>query len=242
MSKMRIYIKPEKIENFLEVSDQSVIHKIRNVLRLKPKQEIFVFDGQGKEYVYVIKDISKKCILLKKEKELKRRCFLSRGVTLAFPVVKEEKVNFILQKATELGVRGFIPFVCERSLRGKLAKQKLERWKKIINGAAGQSGRLWMPDISEILDFKEVLRSNYKTKLAASVKGERLSSILDDKKEDILVLIGPEGGFSPLEYSQLEGDNFKFLKLSSHILRVETASIFSVGLINYTINNHTREA
>ncbi len=242
MAKVRIYIEPKDISDFIEIKGRDLIHKIRNVLRLGKGDFLYAFDGQGSEYQCRIEGVAKKSVLLRKESLSESNLAPGKKIVLGFPLVREEKIDFILQKATELGVGNFIPFICERSLTDKPFKQKGERWRKIITEALRQSQRLWMPDISEILDFKEVLRSNYNTKLAASVKGEKLSSILGGKKEDILVLIGPEGGFSPLEHSQLEENNFKFLKLSSHILRVETASIFSVGLINYTINNHTCEA
>jgi len=233
MSKIRIYIQPKDINNFIEIKDKDLVHKIRNVLRLKKEDFLYVFDGQGKEYLYGIEAIAKKSVSIKRDSLSKSSPVPDRRIILGFPLVKEDKIDFILQKATELGAEGFIPFTCERSLKIKPAKQKLERWTRIIIEAVRQSGRLWIPDVSKILDFKEVIRSNYKVKLAASAAGEKLSHILNGKKEDTFVLIGPEGGFTPFECSQLEESNFEFFRLSSNILRVETASIFSVGLINY---------
>jgi len=84
-----------------------------------------------------------------------------------------------------------------------------------------------------VLDFQEIIKSNYKVKLAASVDGQKINAALNDEEGEVLVIVGPEGGFSSSEHSELEKNNFKFFKLSSHILRVETASLFSVGLINY---------
>ena len=92
-----------------------------------------------------------------------------------------------------------------------------------------------MPSLEEVLDFQEIVNVSHKIKLVASIKGEKISSILNGQEKEIFILVGPEGGFSPSEYSKLEDNNFKFLKLSSHILRVETASIFSVGLVNYPL-------
>jgi len=233
MSKIRIYIQPKDISDFIEIKDRDLIHKIRNVLRLKKEDSLYVFDGQGKEYLYGIEAIAKKSVSIKRESLSKASPAPDRRIILGFPLAKEDKIDFILQKATELGVEGFIPFVCERSLKVKVAGKKLGRWKRIIIEALRQSERLWMPSLKEVLDFQEVINSNYKVKLAASVGGEKLNTILEPDEEEILILVGPEGGFSPSEYNQLEQSNFKFLKLSSHILRVETASIFSVGLIKY---------
>ena len=240
MAKVRIYIESKDISDFIEIKDKGLIHKIRNVLRLEKGDCLYTFDGQGSEYQCRIEEVAKKNVLLKKESFFETNP-PDKRVVLGFPLIREEKIDFILQKSTELGVGGFIPFTCERSLKNKPFKQRDKRWRKIITEALRQSQRLWMPEISGILDFKEVLRSNCKVKLAASVQGEKLSSIVEDKKKNILVLIGPEGGFSSFEQAQLKENNFKFLKLSSHILRVETASIFSVGLINYTINDYACE-
>ncbi len=232
MSKVRIHIQPKDINNFIEIKDKNLVHKIRNVLRLEKEDFLHIFDGQGKEYLYGIEAITKKSISIKRDSLSKSSLAPDRRIILGFPLVKEDKIDFILQKATELGVEGFIPFVCERSLKTKVTDRKLERWERIITEALRQSGRLWMPSLKEVLDFQGITNVSYKIKLVASAKGEKLSSLIDGQ-EEVFVLIGPEGGFSPLEYKQLQQNNFKFLKLSSHILRVETASIFSVGLINY---------
>jgi len=233
MSKIRIYIQPKDINNFIEIKDKDLVHKIRNVLRLKKEDFLYVFDGQGKEYLYGIEAIAKKSVSIKRDSLSKSSPVPDRRIILGFPLAKEDKIDFILQKATELGVDGFIPFACKRCLKVKVSDEKLERWKRIITEALRQSERLWMPSLKEVLDFQEITSVSYKVKLVASVKGEKVSSILDGQEEEVFVLVGPEGDFSPSEYNQLEQSNFKFLKLSSHILRVETASIFSVGLINY---------
>jgi len=233
MSKIRIYIESKDISELIEIKNKNLIHKIRNVLRLGKEDSLYVFDGRGKEYLYGIEAIAKKSILIKRESLSESSLVGNRRIILGFPLVKEDKIDFILQKATELGVDGFIPFVCERTLKIKVTDKKIERWKRIITEALRQSERLWMPSVSRVLDFKDIISSNYKVKLAASIRGENLNTVLSDQEEEILILVGPEGGFSNSEYNQFKENNFKFFKLSSHILRVETASIFSVGLINY---------
>ncbi len=235
MSKVRIYIEPKDISVFIKVKDRDLIHKIRNVLRLERGNVLHAFDGQGSEYQCRIEEIAKKSVLLKRESLSRSSSTPSRRIILGFPLAKEDKIDFILQKATELGVDGFIPFACERTLKVKVTEKKIERWKRIIIEALRQSERLWMPSVARVLDFKEIISSNYKVKLAASIKGENLNIALNGQEEEILILVGPEGGFSDSEHSQFKENNFKFLKLSSNVLRVETASIFSVGLINYSL-------
>jgi len=233
MAKVRIYIQPKDINDFVEIKDKNLIHKIRNVLRLNNGDIVYVFDGQGKEYVYQIETIAKKSVLIKKEKLSVNSTTRGKRIILGFPLVKEDKISFILQKATELGVDYFIPFTSQRSMRINLSDKKIEKWKRIILEALRQSERLWMPTISKVLNFQEIIKSNHKVKLAASIDGDKINTILTGREEEVLVVVGPEGGFSSFEHSELEKNNFKFFKLSSHILRVETASLFSVGLINY---------
>ncbi|MFH1519012.1 MAG: RsmE family RNA methyltransferase [Candidatus Omnitrophota bacterium] len=236
MSKIRIYIQPEKVENFIEISGKNTIHKLRNVLRLGRKNELFVFDGQGKEYLYAIKDISRKQISLKKVRESLKECFPEPKVILAFPVTKEEKINFILQKATELGVSEFIPFTCQRSFKISSLSNKLMRWEKIVIEAARQSGRLWLPPVNNILSFNKVIEKCYQVKLAASIKGDKLKSVLNTRQKEIFIIVGPEGDFTPAEWAKLRENNFKFIKLSINLLRMETAAVFAAGLVNYFFN------
>ncbi len=232
MSKIRIYIKPEKIGKVIVLTERDVIHKIRDVLRLKKGEAIYIFDGEGKEYIYKLEKLEKRTILAKREVESRKVIFPSERLTLAFPLVKEEKINFILQKSTELGIRGFIPFTCERSFKVGSCAKKLERWRKIIIEACRQSERLWIPSLQDIVDFKKVIAGDFKIKLAASIAGRKIQNAID-KEGDILFIVGPTGDFSPREYKELEAKKFNPVNLSPHLLRTETAAVIGVGLVNY---------
>jgi len=239
MSKIRIYIKPERIGNIIRIEKRDVVHKIKDVLRLKSNEELYIFDGQGTEYLCQIKEIAKKYILIeqkgREQKEVKPR----KGIILGFPLVGEERIDFILQKSTELGVSGFIPFICQRSARARSAN-KLKRWGRIIIEASRQSERLWLPSLSDVLEFDELIKLKYKVKLAGFINGEPIESIARLKEGDIFIAVGPVGDFSPDEYEKLRENDFKFIKLSSNLLRVETAAMFSVGLIKYFLDRVER--
>jgi len=240
MSRVRFWVRPGEVKDFIELKDKDVVHKIKNVLHLRSKQEVYIFDGEGAEYIYKIEKVTKGYILIIKKNLFRKKDSLKPKLILAFPLVKEDRCDFILQKATELGVGEFIPFVCQRSARIKPSSNRLQRWKRIIIEAARQSGRLWLPGISDVLDFNKLLEHKCKVKLAASIDGGKYK-FCDRRKEGVLVAVGPEGDFTLPEYRKLRENNFKFIKLSQNILRVETAAVFCVGLINFFLNPDDRD-
>lgn len=236
MSKARIYVKPQEIADFIQIKEKALLHKLCSVLRLKKGDEILVFDGKGKEYLYSIEELEKKCILAKRGAIAQKRSSLKKKVILAFPLIREERADFILQKATELGVAGFVPFTCERSIKYGPSVKKKQRWNRIITEATRQSQGLWLPFLEDVASFNELIKRNHKLKLAGSFGGKNLESLLSKGVEEVFIVVGPEGDFSLSEYAKLKDNKFKFVKLSSNILRVETACMFSVGLIKYFLD------
>ncbi len=237
MSKIRIFIEPQSIGDLVEITDKNIVHKISNVLRLKEKDSIYVFDGEGREYLYEIQRMEKKYFIIKKRKKGRDEPPPLVKLILGFPLIREEKVDFILQKATELGVDGFIPFICSRSLRVKPSESKVKRWRKIVIEAVRQSGRLWIPEVYSVLDFEEVIQQRFSLKLSASIEGENLQKVLNKRIKDILVVVGPEGDFSLKEQEELKVRGFKFIRLSDNILRTETAAMFATGAIKLWLAN-----
>jgi 16S rRNA (uracil1498-N3)-methyltransferase len=154
-------------------------------------------------------------------------------ITLGIPLIKEQKMDLILQKATELGAWSFQPFICQRSIREKPSTAKKERWMKIVQEATRQSERLWLAQINDVIDFSDLIKREFGLKLAASIEGQKIMDIPKAHVNRTLLLIGPEGDFSAEEYEKLKTESFSLLKLSENILRVETASIIASGLIAY---------
>ena len=233
MSQPRIYIEPKDIADFIQLKDKDIIHKLSGVLRLRKGDQILIFDGKGKEYIYNIEELGKKCILAKRGIISHKNNSENKKIILAFPLTREEKVDFILQKATELGAAGFIPFICERSINFEPSVKKQQRWSRIITEASRQSQRLWLPELEKAVNFNELIKRKYKLKLAGSFNGNKPETVLSKRTDEVLIVIGPEGDFSLSEYEKLKDNDFEFIRLSLNILRVETACIFSVGLINY---------
>ena len=151
-------------------------------------------------------------------------------------------MELIIQKTTELGIHKIIPLISERSqvkLEPDRTKDKLIRWQKIAKEAAEQSGRLVVPEISPIQTFENALKmaQNYQLALIPweEEKEKNLKSILKSNKtiKNILLLIGPEGGFSQSEVAQAEKAGFTPTSLGRRILRTETAGLAALAMIQY---------
>lgn len=236
MNQTRIYLPLEIIKEKLIIEDKEIVHKFKNILRLKEKGIFFVFDGQGKEYSYSLDSLnSKKISALQIKKERVQPQMLPL-ITLAVPLVKEERLKFIFQKATELGVNKFIPFICERSLSEKPSENKINRWEKIVIEAVRQSDRLWIPKIETSQYFETLLNYPTDAKFIGVINGKRLKTLPGETPKEILMLIGPEGDFSLAEIKKAVDSNFFPLTFASTTLRVETAAAFSVGLLRYLYN------
>jgi len=233
MSKVRLFFPKSEIYDVVAIKDKDILHKTNDVLSLKKGESIYLFDGEGMEYRYQIIETSHKCVSLKKEAVERASKEPSVKITLGLPLIKEQKLELILQKATELGIWAYQPFICERSIRERPSSGKRERWTKIVQEATRQSNRLWIAQINEIIDFDTLIKQDFSVKLAASIDGQNITDIAKEKYHKILLIAGPEGDFSPNEYKKLKDNGFRFLKLSENILRVETASIFASGLANY---------
>lgn len=236
MSKVRVFIPPADISDNIKVVDRSVVHKLKDVLRLLEGADVYVFDGQGSEWVYRISGVSKSCVSLKREGLSRSQAAPATKISLVFPLLREDKLDLILQKGTELGADKFIPFTCRRGLSRKVDARHLERWQKIIIEAARQSERLWLPAVSPALPFADVLKYDCALKLEASFDGNKINkSSFPPSCFEVLLIVGPEGGFTPEEKDAFGEHGYRSINLGCNILRVETAAVFGVGLINYFV-------
>ncbi|MBU1121851.1 MAG: RsmE family RNA methyltransferase [Candidatus Omnitrophota bacterium] len=234
MFKERIYW-PDSFGTSITLSDKAVVHKIKDVCRLKKDEPLYLFDGKGQEVRYFIEKVSRTTVAVVKDKSERKQDQPKKRIYLGFPLVREERIDFILQKCVELGVFGFVPFISERSINKFPSINKVNRWQKIATEAARQSDRLWLPKIEETIKFNDLILRSYALKIAGSVDGKIIKQDITPAEGDVLIVVGPVGDFSPQEYSALANNNFKFIKLAPDILRVETAAVFAAGLVNYFI-------
>jgi len=218
------------------------VHHIVNVMRARVGEEILVSDGAGKTVRAKLVSLSPKEVkadvveVLVEEHELPIRVTIGQGLP------KGEKMEWILQKGTELGAYSFFPFFSERTivkLDAKKEAKKLERWRKIVKEAAEQSHRAVLPELLSPVSFREALqaaKSYTKCAIAYEKEGSTtLHHVLEDMSADdsLLVLVGPEGGFSVDEVAQAEKMGFLTVSLGPRILRTETASQYILACASY---------
>jgi 16S rRNA (uracil1498-N3)-methyltransferase len=233
MSKIRIYIEPEKVGDFIKIIDMGTVHKLKHVLRLTEGDEVFIFDGAGREYTAAIKYLQNDSITLRLGELSRAQESLAVKVDLIFPLTKEEKVDLILQKCTELGVNAFYPFIANRGLKIHPSDSKFTRWNNIVIEAARQSERLWLPTLHEPKSLDAIVAQNYDKKIFADFSGASFRGQLTKDCKSLLLAVGPEGDFSDSEKEYLTSCGFSAANIGKNILRLETAAIFFTGLATY---------
>lgn len=245
----KFFVKEEKISNNkIKIIGEDVNH-ISNVLRMKKNDELQICNQDtGENYLSKIISISKTVVECEIQEKIDKTTESNVNITLFQGIPKFEKMELIIQKNTEVGIKDIVPVMMERTvvkLDDKLANKKLERWQKIAEIAAKQSMRDIIPSIENIIKTKDIDATRFDAFLVAyenenhnMLKSELLKLREDkekDKKYNIAVLIGPEGGISEKEIEMLQAQKAKFISLGKRILRTETAGLVMVGNIMYEL-------
>lgn len=228
---MQRYFAENKKENKFELLDTDIKH-IKKVMRMKPNDEIIVVYDNISYLCYL--DNEYEIILKEKLEETKETI---PYVCLIVPILKEQKLDYIFQKGTELGVSKIILYYSERGIVKETDKsiKKLDRWKTILKEASEQSHRNTIPEI-EIMTLKEIINLNgINIVCSTREKTITIKNVLKSNKKcgRINVLIGPEGGISNNEEELLLENKFIPVTLGSRILRVETVPLFIMSIVNY---------
>lgn len=227
----RYFAKNDKLE--LEESDY---HHIKNVMRMKQNDIIEIIYGNT---VYTckltnVKDISFEII----KKDVPN--INSPKIIIAFSLIKEQRLDYLLQKATENGAYKFIPLMTKRSIikinKNDEQKKKI-RWKKIVKEASEQSFRTYIPTIDDVINIKQLANQCADLKILFTVneKSKNIKKVLQncDKYDTILIVVGPEGGFDKTEEEFLISNGFISTTLGDTVLRAETAPVVALSMINY---------
>jgi len=224
------------------ITAKDQLHHLKNVLRFKVGDEISLADGAGNDYTGVITAMGKKQAEVKVTlKKSAREAAVKLTVACAIP--KGSRFDDIVDFLTQLGVERIIPMRTERvvvKLNGAGAEEKLRRWVKIAQSAAQQSRRSRIPAIEPVTDFQEVISQSgeYDLKLIPHLSGERklIKDVLaESRPRNIIVLIGPEGDFTPGEVKLALENGFVAVSLGDTVLRVAAAAIAAASYIKLAL-------
>ncbi len=249
----KIFVEPENISsNQIEITGENLNH-IKNVLRCQKNEKIEIASLQEASFSYItcIEEISKEkmiCrILEKKPVETETRIYLH--VIQGIP--KADKMEWIIEKGTELGVKEFTPLLLKRcvvKLEPREEEKKQVRWRKIAKAAAEQSKRNQIPVINKIQNVEKVFQTiqNYDIVLVA-YEGEKENTLKQEARKleqkqnlKIAIIVGPEGGIEEAEIQQMKEMGAKIISLGKRILRTETASLVVVSNIIYELEESSQ--
>jgi 16S rRNA (uracil1498-N3)-methyltransferase len=240
----RYFARIDKDQVFLSAEDQ---HHLLDVMRSKVGEAIEIVD-QGDVYSAQIASLNPLKIVL--GPLLAKASELPAHLLLAYALLKHANDEEVLDKGTELGVSSFLPFISSRTiirLPGEEEKAKrLERFEKIVKAASEQSKRTLIPSVQPIRDYLSVLGLSADLKLLAyeneSDDVESLPNALASLQagQSCLIVIGPEGGFSPDEAQKALQNGFRFVSLGRRILRAETASIYAASVFSYALESERK--
>jgi 16S rRNA (uracil1498-N3)-methyltransferase len=238
----RLFVDKIPESGVILITDGDQLHHLRDVLRASLGDDIVVCDSIGNECLCSIDQIATTSTRLKVKTRNTLRPAMT-ALTIACAIPKKGKMDDIIDKLTQLGVDGIIPMVTTRvivRLDAGGRQEKLQRWQRIAIAASQQSQRSRVPVISPISEIKDVLafstRYDIRLLLTLSVDGVNLHDLLTGSRPShILVLIGPEGDFTPEEVELARGAGFIPVSLGTRVLRVETATVAVAGYISLSL-------
>lgn len=244
MSK-RFYLSPEDIQGGEAMLHGEEAHHVVHVMRMKVGERLILFDGEGREYQGVIREILKKEVAVSlhasAEEDPKRV-----SITVACALPRHSRIEQVIEKLTEIGVAAILPLSTERTIlkiEGDREEKKLARWRRIATEAAKQSGAMRLPEISKVCSFSEVLgcSSEYDLAILLCPEGSPLRECLGAKKiNKVILLVGPEGGWSERELEAATKRGWKSVSLGKNILKVDTACLVAASILHYVLDSSSR--
>jgi len=244
----RFYIAPNRWNLDALVLDEAESHHAADVLRLQPGDRVVVFNGQGTEATAEIVSLSKRSVALKAIHHAKTSPLACR-ITLGQAIPKGKNMDLIVQKATELGAASIAPLLSERTVvqcDQADAEKKREKWQDVVIEAAKQCGQNWLPTVQTPLSLKDFFATGdrYDLMLIASLQPDarhprevfaEYHGASGKKPASVLVLVGPEGDFTPAEIALAKSCGCRPITLGPIVLRTETAALYCLSLLNYEL-------
>lgn len=245
----RYFIQPEQFTDETATIAGDDAHHLTRVMRAKPGDTCIVSDGISREALVRLQTVDPRQVVADVIKWLPMDNEPAVDVWVAQSLPKGDKMELVIQKGTEIGASRFIPFVSERTvvqLDGKKEGKRLERWQKIAKEAAEQAHRNRVPQVDPVVSWKELLRLAqeadaawicYEKQSVQELRGQIRKAILSRKNEGrrqrLLLMIGPEGGFTEREAAEAEAAGCRAVSLGKRILRTETAAMVGLTCILY---------
>jgi 16S rRNA (uracil1498-N3)-methyltransferase len=241
----RFYIPPETWNIDSLTLDEAEAHHAIDVLRMNPGDKAVVFNGHGAEATVEIAAITRKSVTLRKLLQAKSAP-IACEITLAQAVPKGKNMDLIVQKAVELGAAAICPLLSERTVvqvEEEDAGRKQQKWQAVAIEAAKQCGQNWLPKVHLPRSPKEFFSQpvRHDLMLIASLQPDamHLKKLLaensDKKPKSVLVLVGPEGDFTPAEIGLARSHGCRPITLGPIVLRTETAAIYCLSVLSYEL-------
>ena len=237
----RIYY-PKELKKRIEIKG-SKAHKISSVLRMNKEENLLIFDGKGKSQIMKIEEINRESVSLYAPKNLIIKPKNKPEIILALSLIKPSRFETAIEKTSELGVSEIYPMVTQNTnniYHKRMNKKIIDRMTNIAISAAEQCGNDFIPKIHSPIELEQILNFNdEETKFILYYEKAKFDKKIDINIRDykkIIILIGPEGGFTESEYSQINQKSL-VLSLGENILRTETASICAVHEVNRLIRS-----
>ena len=237
------FIEPAALKKPIIAIEGSEMRHIKNVLRLKSGDKIRLFDGKGFEYEAAIQCLRSNRVEVSITRKFPAAKESPVQIVVGQALLKEKKMDRLLRHLCELGISHWMPFISERSVPKPGAKRlpaRVERWEKILKESCKQCQRARLPEISKIMSFEEVVQYGQTCDLKivfyeneTATLQSLISSSPQPAPQKILLMLGPEGGFSNQEIEAVKGGGFVVAGLGPRILRAETATMAACTLIQY---------
>lgn len=243
----KFFVKDEQINQDKVVINNEDVKHIKNVLRMKKDDEIQICNVENsKNYICIIENIEDKQVMCKIKEEIEDNTEPEVEIHILQGLPKAEKMEYIIQKTVEIGVKEITPIEMERSivrLDEKDKIKKVQRWQKISEVAAKQSGRNCIPKINNVINIKKIYENLEKYDIIiVAYENEKNNTLKNELKRipkksgmKVAVLIGPEGGISDKEIEQLKQTKSKIVTLGNRILRTETVALVVSSIIIYEL-------
>lgn len=242
LPKTRLFVKPDRLGTDRAIVSGQALHHMKHVLKLKPGDELMVFDGCGREAVGVLEIFQGETAVVRVVRDADRSTESSLELTLAPCLSKGKKLDTVVEKAVELGVDRICVVTSERSvvhLDDDAAMTRVARWRRVAVAAAEQSGRTQMPIVERIRTLEEFCAAKPKDTLGlmfTANAGPDPAATLRQRYPDtrkVITLVGPEGGFSDAEIASATSHGFIPVGLGPRVLRTETAGIVAAAVCQH---------